>query len=918
MPADGQNSGAAFEVSKAAQVTSAQNVFFSDADSPWAYHISSDLDSTYSMGGTSDASLADFLSRPLKIATYQWTPEAQLFETFNPWSLYFNATSVKQKLNFFRNFRCTLCIKIMLNGNAFYYGRALLSYNPYLADDDVSRNRAFFTQDLVGASQKPHILLDPCSSQGAEMCLPFVYPFNWFDITSAGWEDDMGECIIHDFNVLKHANGGTDPITVNIFAWAENVELCIPTTLVAQANEDVDVELDEFGYPIPYEAQAKGKGGPKRSKPKKKANNMQSNTGMSNNGGNQKSNDEFKKDGMISKPASAIAGAANALSMIPIIAPYAKATAMVATRVGQIAKIFGYSRPQIVSDIQPYVPRFAGNLTNTDTPEAIQKLSVDTKNELTIDSRVNGMDGTDELVISSITSRESFIHSFTWAETAVTDDVLWSMEVDPTLKRTLVAAPVTEIHQTALGFASTPFSYWQGSLKFRFQIICSEYHRGRLRIVYDPNQLQAFDYNLTYSTVVDIAEERDFEYEVKWTKPKAWQRLRELSDTTTLVSSTVPVIPDPKFSNGSLTIQVLNELATPSMAAADVQVLVWVSGGDDYALSVPRSFEGLQEMSVYQEQSSWAPLAKELPPPICHNCGKRFADCICSEFEDISLADPYDAQAEDVMVSAHDDSNAPVDPGPIPTFGEDTLAADNQYLVYQGERILSFRELLRRYHYHDSLFLDLLGSTNTYGIRTYIRQNFPKYRGWDPNGSEAGTNSIAGTSPYSFCATTLMNYLTPAFVCRRGSIRWKYIVNGPPAGDNATAAVSRWDIESQNLEGFDDLGAATGVNNGGQKRLILQNSLTGSGAQVTPLKNNPVLEVELPFYTAGQRFVPARDVTYNVGRDHFAHIVHSTADASTESAGTRFESYVATGEDFNLSFFIGAPIVFAYADPVAA
>jgi len=62
---------------------------------------------------------------------------------------------------------------MLISGNSFYYGRALVSYNPFLLRDDVTRNRAFFEQDLVGASQKPHFMLDPTTSQGGEMMLPF-------------------------------------------------------------------------------------------------------------------------------------------------------------------------------------------------------------------------------------------------------------------------------------------------------------------------------------------------------------------------------------------------------------------------------------------------------------------------------------------------------------------------------------------------------------------------------------------------------------------------------------------------------------------------------------------------------------------------------------------------------------------------
>lgn len=204
-------------VAKAPRQTHEQTVNFIDGDTPWTYEINASSDATTKLGGFSDAELGDFLTRPVKIREYQWTPSSQLFQTFNPWVDFFGNSDVLEKINRYRNLRCNLRLKVLVNGNSFYYGRAILSYNPYLTDDYVTKHRAFFEQDIVQASQKPHILLDPCTSQGGEIFLPFIWPENYLDITSFTWENDMGECAIHDFDVLQHANGGTDPITVSVF-----------------------------------------------------------------------------------------------------------------------------------------------------------------------------------------------------------------------------------------------------------------------------------------------------------------------------------------------------------------------------------------------------------------------------------------------------------------------------------------------------------------------------------------------------------------------------------------------------------------------------------------------------------------------------------------------------------------------------
>lgn len=872
------NTGA-YSVSKAPQHMSTQNVHFVDGDTPWSYDISSSPDVTTQLAGFSDAELGSFLGRPIKIKEFRWTPEStRLFEVFNPWTEFFSNADVKQKINRYRNLRCNLRMKMLINGNSFYYGRALVSYNPYLRGDSVTLNRAFFEQDLVGASQKPHFMLDPTTSQGGEMLLPFLWPENFLDITQNNWTADMGRVTIHDFDILRHANGGTDPITVTVFVWAEDVVLSVPTTVQAQSGT-ADRELDDFGFPT-YVEQASGN---KKKGPTKKVNNT-------------RTNDEFVKDGLISKPASAVANAANALSMIPVIAPYAKATAMVATRIGQVAKIFGYSRPQVLEDTKPYVPRYMGNLSNTDTSEPLVKLSADSKNELTIDTRVMGLGGEDELAISAIAQRPSFWQQFDWPESATTDTLLASMLVTPALVRALSAAPVNEVHPTALAFAANPFEAWQGSIKFRFNVVCSEYHRGRLRIVYNPrtNNSGPVAYNQVYSTTIDISEDRDFEYEVKWADIRAWNLVPgpNLSGGSvapfifSTFSTTANVSAGDIYDNGSLSVYVVNELATPSNTNAVVKVQVWVSGGEDIAFAVP-TVNGLRNVSYFREQSDIAPYVAQ------------------SE------------EASDVLATSTDESNAPDCSNEIQAFGSnaDLFKDDNQYLVYQGERIVSFRDLLRRYHYHTAYWPADVG-TGTRMVSINLT-DFPYYRGWDPAGDDFGVPSGGGILPYSFCNTTLLNYLTPAFVMRRGALRHKaMLIDKNTAGHSGSFGVAR-----HNIEGVSNFVSSHPLDstNIGDRRKEMLHTLRGSlgGTAITPAFNNPCLEYETPFYTAGQRFVPARDLNYYAGK-RLGHELTTEVKASDNALTMRIDKYISTAEDFQLGLFIGAPVYYVYLNPTAA
>jgi len=862
------------ETKSGSELTS-QNVNFVDGDSPWQYELKAMPDPSAKLVDFNDADLGNFLSRPVKIREYDWTPTQQLFDSFDPWSDFLSNPDVINKIAKYRNLRMNLKLKVIINGNGFYYGRALLSYNPYVYGDHVTMNRQFFDVDLIQASQKPHILIDPTSSQGGEMTLPFIWHHNALDITQQYYSALLGRCTIHDFSTLQHANGGSSKITVSVFAWAEDVSLTVPTTynpglVVPQSDiELVGNRIDEHGFPMrpQYENQAS-------KKKNKKTNNTMAHGSLGNS--------EFSTDGLISKPASAIAKAASAMSMIPMLAPYAKATEMVATKVGQIARLFGYSRPQILSDVTSFKPRFIGNLCNSDAPESLVKLSLDSKNELSIDTRIFGLGGADELAIASIASRWSFWRQFDWLVSDGAETLLASIVVSPNYTGLMATGNNTEIHATALAFAAAPFEAWQGSIKFRFNVVCSEYHRGRLRLVYNPrtNPAGPIPYNNVYSTVIDISEDRDFEYEVKWADIKAWATNVPLYDTayqSNMFADLVPVSAGHDTDNGSLSIYVVNELATPGASTADIKVQVWVAGGDDFAVAVPTS-AGLDPLSVFPRPQSGSELI-------------------------------YTNQSEEeVLATTQDDSNAPTEVTPIPTFG-DYLETDNQFLVYQGEQIVSFRELLRRYNYSQSWWPSDAGGDNPRILTTPL-SIFPPYRGHDPGGRDSTT----GVANYTFSGETLLNYLTPAFAVQRGAIRHKFIAAGKyPAGALLSAQRNQ---AAPIIVGNASAVLLNNVNTGDRKRVMFLMKRNGfAGLHMTPIRQNPILEVEVPYYSLGNRFEPGRMV-HKTSEPVQTMNVSSEVD-NVDPGGTRIDDYVSIGEDFQVGLFVGAPTMYGYVDPVA-
>jgi hypothetical protein len=211
---------------------SSEIVTFDDIVSQNAYDISSDLDPTFSMQDSNDDNLANFFARPIKVYQTDIEVNTALKVSFNPWTAFFSNPRVINRISNFNLLRCNLCLRFLINGNSFYYGRFIASYLPLSAEDELAvqnvANR--FIDHVTLASQRPHVYLDPTTSQGGEMVLPFFFYNSNISIPYSEWAL-MGEIFIDTIANLQHANAGVASVKLSVFAYATDVKLSIPTSV---------------------------------------------------------------------------------------------------------------------------------------------------------------------------------------------------------------------------------------------------------------------------------------------------------------------------------------------------------------------------------------------------------------------------------------------------------------------------------------------------------------------------------------------------------------------------------------------------------------------------------------------------------------------------------------------------------------
>lgn len=773
---------------------------------------------------TLDTDIEGWFRRPVRINEFTWS-EADVagFKTsITPWSLWMNNAFVKTKLNNYSWIRGDLKIKVQVTASPFYYGMLQMSYIPIPTFSPSTIVNDAALRYLIPMSQRPHIVIEPGKSDSYEMTLPFFLQKNWMNVQSLSEAVNMGTINSHIYSSLKSANGAVGiGISVVTYAWMENIEL-------SGASVGLSMQSDEYG------------------------------------------------EGCVSRPASQVASAASYFESIPIIGPFATATRIGAGAISAIASMFGFTNVPVIEDTRPVRNTTFPQLASAEIAHTVEKLTLDPKNELSVDPRIVGMpSGQDEMMISRIAQHESYLTTIPWTSAEGVDAMKFWTRVNPYLYDSDGAAQA-KLYLTPMAYAAKVFDHWRGNIIFRFHIIASKYHKGKVLINFDPTGYSAQNIgntvstsNVVHTTIIDIGETQDVEFEVPYQQAAQFLALRTVvtaADKGWAVNTVVPgVYPvDNFYDNGFLTMRVLNTLTAPE-AITSVDILVYVRAGAHVEFANPCEVDTSHTLSFYAPQSETYP-----------------------------------------------DNTNPDSTMLAPTRGP----IDDQYSVHFGENIRSFRQLLRRYELVQTERIGALLGANTTSV---IRKRFykmPISPGYcSVGGSTANLIVGVGNAPYNYATMTLLSYLAQSFVCYRGSVNWTYNLYGATtvyqtarvAKDNLTGLVASTGITTYSLVTASQAAAHVNQRLAGRAGSSMINSSTQSG-----------LNVQCPMYTAF-KFQSTSCFNANQGQIYDGSVLDCFVleiDANQNSGlnvTTNIHSYCSIGTDFGLHFFLNVPTFYVYS-----
>lgn len=807
-----------------------ETIKFNDKSKSIAIHAPPILDDSIYDGFSANVDLATFLARPVLISTLTWTDGAILGPTnILPWSEYFTTPAISRKLQNYAYLSANLKIKVIVNASPFYYGYGFCTYVPYIKNNPGALAGPIEAEGVtMAATCRQRIDILPSKSQGGEMLLPYINAKNWLRIGVLQDFNDMGQLQVWSSDVLAFANAAAGPnVTVQIFAWAEDVKVSGPTSQ------------------LPFQA---GK-------------------------------DEYEDTGPISGVASNVAGAAGALASYvpPPYVPFALATQLGANAIASMAKLFGYTNVPVIDDVAAFKNLPFHAMASSEISCPFEKLTVDPKNELTIDNRVAGGKGVDELTVSYLCGKKNVISLPNWTSANTPGASIAVINVSPIIFMTATGfAPsigvgsATPLYTIPMTQVARCFNYWRGTMVYRFKFICSQYHRGRIAILWDPAHGTAadFDYTVNYSRIVDIAEETEVEIRVPFMQAypylkTGFSRLHMNVSTLNAVATNM----NTEFHNGRLILKVLTKQTSP-VATADIFVYTEVSM-EDADFASPRDVD-----DGYSTKTSYLPI---------QSGSSEEADVVTDNIAKMEIR--------------HN---------------------PNLHKIFNGECIRSLRSLFRRRCYYRSLnFAGNITGTTYQAISTLARR--PAFYGYDVNGfNDIQRITVAGNHGFNNVNQPLQNHFEPCFVGVRGSQNYEVNLNTSSAVID-TLAVSRF-LGAVSSSSYNDNLFTTSNTQDYRMNLAMRTGtfLGKTGVALTNTRTQTGLQVQVPMYSR-HRFLSTDPLTRNLGESseesNADNIVLSfkaqpTIDQNPENI--ELDLYTSIGTDYQLLHFVNVPSFWIY------
>jgi hypothetical protein len=627
----------------------------------------------------------EFFERPVVIYNFPWVA-GTVEDGINPWALWANDPMVAQRLKGCGCWSGLLNLRFDVAASPYQYGMLRVHFKHFVICTSPLVN---VTQDtgITRASQCYGVDIDAAVPGGKEMVIPYMYPYQEVISTTSTTEfTAIGKLWFTRIVPLQRCDSAT-PGTVGIVvrAWVTGMRRFQAT----RYNVAVQAQSGSFGRDAASEI---GRG-------------------------------------VVSRASGAVASVAAKLSSVPIISSYASGVAKVAGAVQAIADVFGFSRPRNGFTGTTHSKRYAA-FALTDAPSSSEPASHTLAQARDLDFSDCGITSSDEMALARIFGHDSLLNDYAWTTTDTRGTVIATICVDPTVCETVDGA--NYFNPSSLAYGCLPFKYWRGSIIYTFRLVTSNFHVGKLRVCYEPQNGSGGVEDTTWplasleNCTMDCVPGATMEVCVGWSTEDFWNPIGSVFAGIATGSTA---------SNGTLKVYVENPLQT-ILASQQVVLLVNIRGGPDFQV-----FDVKDTLPRYATNGVFAP---------------GFAE----EEGEVDL--PFIEAEAQSSLTANNSAYSRC------TFGGPTLMPPSELdAKVFGERIVSLRALLKRFVAFGKVYATSDTGTGAIANRS-IRATFPLYP------PDLGNPTGTGNGCVYYDTNSLFRWFRIGYVGARGGMRYRF------------------------------------------------------------------------------------------------------------------------------------------------
>lgn len=525
--------------------------------------------------GYTQPMIKDFLSKPVAIDSFDFTPSSGLFREYAPHRYLHKGVLANDiwwsKLAGFYGIKGTFIIRVNVNGQPFQAGRLIVTHEP-MYYDMVHSDGTSSAFDRISSpmlyTQLPRVELDVPTQTEMKLDVPYRSLTSFYNLQDG--TGTWGRIILQEYIGLNVAGTAQDTVNCIVFLSLENVEL----SAASLPNTIVDFQVDVEKKPGPFEK------------------------------------------GMALTNKVAMIG-----STIPYIKTVAKPLAWVSSIGEKVCSIFGWSKPLNTTEIQRFNNTLMQYQSNNSGLDNAFNLGLSIDNEIECDPTFGGT-FMDESSFGYIKTRSAWFNTWPWQGSLPTGSLIGGTLNESSIllcpnKFTLDFGS-NEEHLTPIAGLANVFSGWRGGLRFKFKFAKTPYHSGRLAVSFYPSNLNTVvgadtvpfdvpfdDTSFLHREILDIREAFEFEFTVPYT-------------------ANVPFLPIDQ-PMGRLVIHVATPLIGNDLVADDIDFVVEVSGAEDLEFFGPKT-------------PVWFPKSQDLLPIISGTFEDDMDNDVITGFEIISIS----------------------------------------------------------------------------------------------------------------------------------------------------------------------------------------------------------------------------------------------------------------------------------------